>query len=216
MGHNTSTVGRVCASLKKSALATSVLCAIVTSSAAAIAAPIGNSSFGIGGAFTLPSGSNLGNTNSIFISNGGMIVVSAGDTMDLAGLVTLGQFGTLQDIPSISGFTPITSFISIGAGVTVDLGSLQIVNQIGPLFPGFAGFINLSGDAVIHAIGFDPTPGVLTFTGTSSDNRTFTLAVTTSVTSADDQGVPEPMSLGLLGLGLLGLFGIGRRAKALA
>ena len=210
-------ISNLVSSLKKVAVAASLLTGLMMTAPMlatnAEAAPIGNASFGIGGAFTLPSGANLGTTNSIFISNGGMIIVSAPDTMDLAGLVTFGMSGTLRDLPNISGFTPITGYITLSGGVSVDLSTLTLVGQGGPA----PGFINLSGNAIIHAPGFDATTGVLTFTGTSSDNRTFTLAVTTSaVTAPPVEGVPEPMSLGLLGLGILALFAMGRYRRPLS
>ena len=47
----------------------------------------------------------------------------------------------------------------------------------------------------------------ISFTGTSIDNLTFTFGVTAGSASAP---VPEPFSLGLLGLGLLGAYA-GRR-----
>ena len=196
-------------SWKQLAVAASLLGSVVLGSSAASAAPIGNASFGIGGAFNITSGSNLGNTNSIFIANGGMILVTAPDTMDLAGIVNLGQTGTLADLPNLSGFTPITNYLTLSSGVAIDLNTLTVVSQTGPI----PGFINISGNVVVHAPGFDSTSGVLTFTGNSSDNNSFTLAVTTSVATPPSQ-VPEPLSLSLLGLGLLGMFYVIRRQRS--
>ncbi len=210
-------ISQIANSLKKAAVAGGLLTGLMLTApmlaSNASAAPIGNASFGIGGAFTLPSGADLSNTNSIFISNGGMIVVSAPAFLDLAGLATLGMTGTLQDLPNISGFTPINGFITLSSGVSVDLATLAINGQAGPI----PGFINLSGNAIINAPGFDATAAQLTFTGTSSDNRSFTLAVTTSITSEPPaEGVPEPMSLALLGVGVFALFAMGRYRRPLS
>jgi len=203
-------VARIAKTLKLTALSFGLFWGSAIVPSIGHAAPIGNASFGIGGAFTLPSGSHLGNTNSIFISNGGMITVSQDDYAgDLSGLVIVGlTTGTLRDLPTLATgiFAPITGFITLSSGVTVDLNTLTVMGQGGPA----PGFINIAGNAVINAPGFfDPTPGVLTFTGNSSDNATFTLAITTSANTP--AGVPEPLSLALLGLGLLALFVIARR-----
>ena len=174
-------------------------------SSIAQAAPIGHTSFGISGAFSIPSGTNLGNTNSISIKNGGFIIVTAPDTFDLAGLIHFGDTGTLQNLPNLSAFTPIANFLSLTSGVSLDLNSLTIISRGGPT----PGFLNISGNAVLHAPGFDATSGVFTWSGTTSDNLTFTFAVTASA-ETQPQPVPEPLSLGLLSAGLLGV-SFGRR-----
>jgi hypothetical protein len=158
------------------------------------AATINFASFGIGGAFSLPAGTHLGNTDAVFIGNGGAIVVTQGDIGDLDHLINFNDTGTLADIPSLSSFTPISGYLTLGSGVSLDLNSIQVNSQSGPT----PGFLNISGDGVLHAPGFDPTEAKVTWTGTTSDNQSFTLALHTSV--------PEPLSLALLGLGLLGVF----------
>jgi hypothetical protein len=175
--------------------------AMAFGASSADAAPISSASFGVGGAFSLPTGSNLGNTDAIFIGNGGAIVVTQGDIGDLSALITFGGSGTMADIPSFSSFTPISGFLQLSSGVSVDLNTLNVNSQTGPT----PGFLNISGNATVNAPGYDATEGVYSWTGTSSDNQTFVLAMHTSV--------PEPISVALLGLGLLGL-AYGRRLKA--
>ncbi|MGE4062920.1 MAG: PEP-CTERM sorting domain-containing protein [Rhodospirillaceae bacterium] len=158
------------------------------------AATINFASFGIGGAFNLPAGSHLGNTDSIFIGNGGSVYVTQGDIGDLDHLVNFGDLGKLKDIPSLSSFTPIGGYLILNSGVTVDLNTLNVGDRGGPT----PGFIDLWGNATVHAPGFDATEAKYTFSGTTSDNIGFVLAMHTSV--------PEPLPVALLGLGLLGLF----------
>lgn len=182
------------------------VCALGAASAlapAANAAPIGFASFGIGGAFSLPAGTHLGNTNSIFVGNGGAIIVTQGDIGDLSGLINFGNSGTLADIPSLSSFSPIAGYLTLGSGVSLDLNSITVNSQSGPT----PGFLNISGQGVLHAPGFDPTDARVSWTGTTSDNQSFTLALHTSV--------PEPLSVALLGLGLLAVFFSRRRLGAL-
>lgn len=170
---------------------------------AAQAAPITNASFGFTGAFDPAPGTHLGNTTGFFVSNGGQVTITEPGQGDLAGFLPLGTTGTMADIPSFAGFVPINDFFSIN-GVTFDLNTFMVIGQYGPI----PGFINAMGTGVLSAPGFDDTAGTITLSGTSVNNLAFTFGVTAAA-----QDVPEPFSLGLLGLGLLGAYA-GRRKFA--
>ena len=183
------------ATLRKLTTAAGALAVAITMSVAAHAAPIGHTSFGVGGGFTLTTGADLGNANSFAITNGGAVTVTASDPYDLTGLITVGGTGTLQGISNLTSFTPITNFLLLATGVAIDLNTLTIDGRSG----GPPGFLNLKGQGILRAPGFDPTAGIFSWTGTTTDNLTFSFAVEAS------NNVPEPFSLGLLGLGLTGI-----------
>ena len=179
---------------KKITVAVVMGTAALMMSVAAEAAPINKTSFGVAGGFNPAPGTDLGNTNSIVVANGGAVTVTSGDPYDLTALVNYGGTGVLKDISSLSPFTPIMSYLTLSTGVSLDLLSLTINGRSG----GPPGFLNLSGQGVLHAPGFDATQGLFSWTGTTTDNLTFSFAVQTST-------VPEPISLALLGLGLTGI-----------
>lgn len=189
--------------LKRLFAMAAALAALVTVSVPASAAVIQQTSFGISGAFNIPSGSHLGNTDAITIGNGGTIIVTAADTFDLAGIVNWGQLGTLKNIPSLTAFTPIASYLTLSSGVSLDLNELNIVSRTGPT----PGFLNLFGRGILHAPGFDATEALFSWSGTTTDNMSFTFSVHTSA-------VPEPLPVALLGLGLLAVVWMRRREIA--
>src|SRR4051812_12566193 len=137
-------------SVRKLLTAAGALVASIAISAIAQAAPIGNTSFGVAGGFALTSGTDLGNTNSFNITNGGLITVVTPDSGDLSSYITLGANGHMQNMTSLSPFTAISNFFNIGA-VSLDLNSLTIDSRAG----GSTGHLDMSGDGVLHAPGFD-------------------------------------------------------------
>jgi hypothetical protein len=184
-------------SLRKLIAAGSLVAAFMASTAAS-AAPITQASFGVTGGFTTPSGTDVGNTNSVIVTNGGSIRVSSADSYALSALVTLGTVGALRNLTSISDFTPIINYLTLTSGVTVDLFSLMINGHA----DGPPGFLNLSGIGVLHAPGFDDTRGILSLSGNTTGDLTFSFAVDAS---AETNSVPEPRTIALVSIGLLGM-----------
>lgn len=195
-------------SIAKTVLGAAAAACLIISTAEA--API-NTSFSLTGAFNPAPGTHLGTTTGFFVDNGGEVTISEAGSLDLAAFLPLGTLGTLQDIPSFAGFTPIDDFFSIN-GVTFDLNTFTVVSQFGPA----PGFIIATGTGVLSAPGFDDTVGAISLTGVSVDNLVFTFGITASANAQPvSEPVPEPFSLGLLCLGLMGAYA-GRRKFAKA
>ena len=120
-----------------------------------------------------------------------------GVTGDLATFVSVGDVGFYQDFTFSPLAAPVDPLWAVG-GFEFALGAVSVDFQN-------ATFIILSGTGIISGNGFDPTTGTWNLTGNNS-GMLFNF-------SAGSLAVPEPGSLSLLGLGLIGFAVLRRRTK---
>lgn len=119
--------------------------------------------------------------------------------------VLTGLTGTIQDFTFAGAgsanypVVPISSFEVIGANFTFTLNTIGILAQTGTA-------LILEGTGVFNLNGFDPTPGVYTFTAVRQTNGQGNISVSFSAAqAAAGSQVPEPGSMLLLGTGLIGV-----------
>ena len=146
---------------------------------------------GFGGLFSPTGGNGADLSDATGIDIGFSTVTTAdGDFTPALGFIAV--FNQLDFNPANTPVTPLWSVTAGAMAYSFDLFDVSLDFQS-------ASQINLSGTGIIMATGFDNTPGAWTFTG-QQGNIFFTFS---SITIA--QGVAEPSTLLLLGIGFLGL-----------
>lgn len=158
--------------------------------AAPIAAGSNYSIFGVDSVtatqITFPSNASLGVSTGSFSALG-----------TCTGCVTMSTFTYAPTVMSGLLLTIVSNALT--STFTLDAGAVATVT------PGNPGTLQISGSGIATLTGYDPTPGLFSFTTQSGvlNNVTFSSTMT---------AVPEPATLGLFGIGMLGL-GLARRAR---
>jgi len=116
----------------------------------------------------------------------------------------IGEVGTINNFQFATPSVPIVPLWTVGI-FSFDMDSFTYSKNV---VETSSYRIAINGFGTLKAEGFEPTPGMWSFTGQSADNANFSWSA-----SANASPVPEPATMLLFGTGLIGLAAVGRKKK---
>ena len=188
--------------MKKILLRTSLVLVLIFGLAAnAVALPTMTGGLSFAGGYTLPSGTDLTNANSFATFTSSIILSGSGTWAAVPTFTPVTFPASGFTFNPATAVTPLWTFTFGGNTFSLDASasSMHFTRETLSGLP----VLDISGLGTVHGTGFADTPGVWDITANSASG-TFSF-------SSSSQTVPEPLSLILLGSGLLGLFGVSRK-----